>query len=135
MHFAIWFCIGLLAAWPVLWIVSRQSPARAQQTLGLGLIVAALIYPGFALLRGDVLWLMLEFAGVFTYGMFYLLSIRFSVNWLAIGWLAHPLWDALLHLGGPAQHIAPHWYAIACIPFDIAVAVYVFVRLHRPAHA
>ncbi|TKB43139.1 DUF6010 family protein [Thalassotalea mangrovi] len=55
--------------------------------------------------------------------------------WLALGWLLHPVWDIGLHLQGPGWHIVPPWYAVACVSFDILVAIYIVWRIrNQPLH-
>ena len=51
-----------------------------------------------------------------------------SPLWLALGWLAHPIWDVVLHLMGAGTSFTPAWYALACLGFDPLVAVYVWVE-------
>ena len=47
-----------------------------------------------------------------------------GIIWLSLGWLLHPVWDIAVHLFGPGHEVAPAGYAVACVSFDIAVAVY-----------
>lgn len=133
MYYLLWLGFGIIAVLPLLWYASRISLRGVQIFLGRSLIVAAVIYLGFALISGDPVWLVIEGAGVFIYGVFYWLARRFSIIWLAVGWLMHPAWDAILHLYGPGAQIAPSWYAVACISFDVAVAVYIAYR-QRQGH-
>ena len=107
-------------------IVYARSSKRSENTiLAMGLVVAAAIYVGFALIWGNTTWFLIELAGVPAYAIFYWLSVRFSVVWLAAGWAAHPVWDVLLHLKGPGHFVAPEWYVVACISFDVLIAVYI----------
>lgn len=125
MYYLISFLLGLLAVWPLLLWVHRRSPRGRIRVLAVSLLLAALVYPGFALVWGDASWFGIEVAGVFLYGLMAWLGWRVAPLWLALGWLLHPLWDVFLHLLGPGAHIAPAWYAVACVSFDIAVAVYI----------
>lgn len=127
----IWLAVGLLAVWPLLNFARRLSPRASQRLLGRGLIVAALVYVFFGFIWGDSFWIAVEAVGVATYGSFYWLSAKHSPLWLALGWLLHPIWDVFLHLAGPGAHVAPSWYAIACISFDVAVAVYIVLRARK----
>ena len=97
--------------------------------LAKALVIAAAIYVLFALIWGNTTWLVIETAGMPLYGFFAWASVRYSAYWLAIGWLLHPLWDVWLHLLGPGATVAPEWYAVACITFDILVASYIFYRV------
>lgn len=127
-----WLLLGLLLG-SVLLIYARSREHKVEKrVLARGLIVVAIIYVVFALLSGDFEWIVIELIGIPVYGLFYYLALRQSLYWLAAGWAAHPLWDALLHLQGPGSTIAPEWYVVTCISFDLLVAVYV-VQVARRA--
>ena len=135
MTYSLWWVLGLLAVAPLLWYAETLRAETRWTLLGRTLVIAALIYFVFALLWGDARWLGIESLGVMAYGTFYWLGSRYSVLWLALGWLLHPLWDVSLHLLGPGAHIAPDWYAVACASFDMAVAGYIIFRLKIPVEA
>lgn len=126
--YSLWFVLGLLAVWPLLAVANKLPFGTMHLLLGQSLVVAAVIYLVFALLWGDMDWVVIELLGVGAYGVFYVLSRRLSIFWLAAGWLLHPLWDVLLHLKGPGQDVVPDWYAVACLSFDVAVASYIVWR-------
>lgn len=128
---SLWFGLGLLAA--ALYLVYARSQDSYTESLILrsGLIVAALIYVGFAAVWGNGTWMFIEIAGIAIYGLFVLLAVRFSAIWLAIGWAAHSIWDVLLHLLGLGHAIAPEWYVVACLSFDLLVAAYILTRLNE----
>jgi hypothetical protein len=136
MHIAVWLGLGLLTVIPLLGGVHQASLEKVHQILGGFLILAALVYVGFALRLGDWTWLGIELSSVLIYGGFYGLARRFSPLWLALGWLLHPVWD-LFHFLGSGHQFAPDWYTIACISFDLAVATYIFyrVRAEQPQRA
>lgn len=127
-YFIAYFIIGLLLPIPWLFWVNRLSIRHAMLSIGSGLVIAAIIYIGFALYHEDSAWLLLEVLGVAFYGLFFWLAMRHSMLWLAMGWGLHPVWDAALHWLGPGAHIVPPWYAIACLSFDITVAIYVVAK-------
>ena len=127
-YFIISFFIGLVLVAPYLWWLNRLSLNRLNQAAGVGLIVAAIIYIGFAWFNGNEPWLLVEALGVLLYGLSAWLAWRFSILWLAAGWGLHPLWDVWVHWLGLGSHIAPAWYAIACLSFDFAVAIYIVKR-------
>jgi len=133
MYYFLWLCLGVVLAMPLLVLAERVKLNIMTHLMGLSLVIAAIIYIGFALVWGDTLWLLIEFFGVGAYGVFYLLAVRFSAIWISVGWLAHPMWDVVLHLNGPGSHVAPEWYAVACLSFDIVVAAYIFRRLRNEA--
>ncbi len=134
MYFTISFLLGLVAVWPLLHFAHQKRLKTVRRLLGQGLVVAALIYIGFAIIWGDLTWIGIETLGVLIYSACYWLSNKFSIVWVGIGWLLHPLWDVFLHLIGPGNHVAPEWYAIACISFDVAVALYIFWRMSTEAN-
>lgn len=128
MFYVAWLLLGLVAVLPLLKFAQGLSLNSTRKLLGRSLIIAALVYIGFALLWGTSEWLLIEVLGVAIYGLFYWAAIRYSIYWLAAGWFFHPLWDILLHLQGPGQDVAPPWYAVACASFDWAVAFYIVYR-------
>lgn len=128
-YFVFYFIVGLVLPIPWLYWLHRFDDRRLNMGIGSGLVVAAIIYLGFALYHGDYQWLLVELVGVFAYGLFAWLALKYSLLWLAVGWGLHPLWDTALHWLGPGVHIVPPWYAIACLSFDFAVAGYVIFRV------
>jgi len=126
-----WICLGAVATIPLLWIARRTSSRLLIHLYGTSLLIAAIIYIGFALVWGDANWLLLELLGVLLYGGFYWLALQHSLLWLAAGWLLHPLWDLALHLMGPGAHLVPDWYAVACVSFDVIVAGFIALQSKR----
>ena len=131
MYYFLWFILGAILAIPLLLLANRLKLRLMTHLLGISLIVAALIYVGFAAVWAGAGWLAVELVGVILYGKFYWLAIKYSANWLSIGWLLHPLWDVYLHLIGPGANIAPAWYVVACLAFDLVLAAYIFLRNRR----
>jgi hypothetical protein len=129
MHFLAWLVAGLLLAAPLLLYARHKSADDSQLIFGRGLVVASAIYVGFALIEARTAWVVIEFAGVIIFTAFYLLASKSSMNWLIAGWLTHPAWDGLVHLVGPGATVAPSWYAIACISFDWAIAIFLLSGL------
>ena len=123
----LWLLFGAGLAALFIWRAKQGSYNAYLQTVGIGLIVAALIYIAFAFIWGDFQWVLYESAGALIYTIIAVIGMRQrSATMLAFGWLAHVLWDTLLHLWGPGHHIAPDWYAMACLSFDIVVALHIF---------
>lgn len=92
------------------------------------LFTAAGAYFGFAIGAGaGGIWALVELVQVIIFGTMALLGLRGSPYWLAAGWALHPLWDVGLHYIGPGDSFAPITYAIACISFDLVVAVYIAI--------
>lgn len=128
-YFLFYFVLGLILPIPWLYWIHRFDDRQLAIGIGSGLVVAALIYIGFALYEGDYQWLSVEFMGVIFYGLFAWMALNYSLLWLALGWGLHPIWDAILHWLGPGAHIVPSWYAIACLSFDLVVAAYIVYRV------
>mmetsp|Transcript_6066 Transcript_6066/g.18286 ORF Transcript_6066/g.18286 Transcript_6066/m.18286 type:complete len:139 (-) Transcript_6066:121-537(-) len=90
------------------------------------LVVAALVYVGFAALR-EASWLPVEVGGVAAYGLAALLGARRQPRLLVLGWSLHPVWDIVIHANAP---FVPDWYRWACLSFDLVAAVWL-ARLPR----
>lgn len=117
---------------------ARARRARGRALIGYGLVVAAIIYVGFPIRSGRMEpWLGAELLGVALFGSIAWLGLRGSAWWLAAGWAAHTLWDVLLHHVGPGAGMAPVWYVMLCVGFDLAVALGVATLILRahPAFA
>jgi hypothetical protein len=121
-----WLLVGVLGALGLIATI-RVKPENESQILAIGLVVAALIYIGFALI-GDagLSWIATEVSGVAIYGFFAVLGLCHSKWWFMLGWLAHPIWDVWLHFVGSGVMFTPIWYSSACVSFDLFVAAYIF---------
>jgi outer membrane protein assembly factor BamB len=126
----LWLLLGLILGGAFLAFARAQRGAE-RRVLALGLLVAAAIYVGFALIGAGPVWLLVEALGVAAYGVLAWLGLRRSPFWLAVGWALHPAWDVCLHLVGAGAAFAPEWYAIACISFDLLVAAYITAQFKR----
>lgn len=91
-----------------------------------GLVCAALIYVGFGLFSNSTNWVIIELAGLPVYGAFAWLGLKRSGWFLAVGWIMHVFWDALLH--GSSTAFVPNWYIGLCIGFDLVVGGYIGFR-------
>jgi hypothetical protein len=101
---------------------------RANFLYALGLIVTALLYVVFAATRGaSGGWLALECIGVLLYGALAFAGFRGNAIALALGWAGHPVWDVLLHRSGSGAAYTPTWYPMACVGFDLVVAIAILV--------
>lgn len=120
-----WISLGLVAA--ILFVALIQiQPEQQSKILAVGLVIAAFIYVAFAMAGGaNQSWLFIEIAGVGVYSLLAGLGVRYSDWWLMLGWMAHPIWDIGLHLLNNGAAFTPAWYAIACVSFDILIAVYI----------
>ena len=127
----VWLMIGLVAAALFLFYARRRGTRREPVILALGLLIAALIYVGFAIVWGDARWLAIEVGGLLLYSLFVWLALRDNTGWLAVGWVAHPVWDIGLHWLGEGHTVAPEWYVFACLAFDLLVAGYIVTRMNE----
>lgn len=125
----LWLLLGLVLGALFVVAARRQGGQKERVILAVGLLVAALIYVGFALVWGNLQWIAIEVGGLLLYACFVLLAQRHHVIWLAIGWAAHPIWDIGFHLLGAGHTVAPMWYVLACLSFDLLVAGYSLTRL------
>ncbi|MBE9078304.1 hypothetical protein IQ241_13545 [Romeria aff. gracilis LEGE 07310] len=116
--------LGLIGAAAFLAAV-RALPQKLS-VMAAGLIVAALLYVGFAIAGGaGAARIALEAVGVGIYGLLALIGLRYSAWWLMLGWLLHPVWDVGLHFLKQGAAYAPVWYVLACVSFDLLVAAYI----------
>ena len=116
--------IGILLALICIFLAQRFFPNKEYAFWRVSLVIAAFIYVAFALIGQDNAYLPIEFGGVLLYGLFAFLSKKYSLYWLAIGWLFHIGWDMFLH-AGPNTPFVPLGYPEACIGFDIIIAAYI----------
>lgn len=115
--------LGLVGAAILLFYTSNKYPKKIIKVWENALLLAAIIYVGFALFGKNWEWLPIEFGGVLIYGTFVFLSRKYSPYFLAVGWGAHVLWDLILHPNGHPGYV-PEWYPGACLGFDLAIAGY-----------
>lgn len=114
---------AVAAAVPVVWLRGKRSSSR-QRFWALALLVAALIYVGFAAV-GSAMGLVddpphtlaYQGLGVMVYGALGALGMRHPKA-LAAGWALHVFWD----LGHRHAAWVPDWYVAACLAFDLVVA-------------
>ncbi|MFB3132329.1 MAG: DUF6010 family protein [Rhodothermales bacterium] len=131
MTWGFWLVLGFVLGAAFLVFARRRGAQRKRRLLAVGLVVAALIYVGFAVAWADAAWMMIELGGVLVFTGLAVLGLKRSALWLAVGWALHPAWDVGLHLVGAGAAFAPAWYAVACISFDLLVATYVIARFRR----
>ena len=124
------FLLGGFAS--ILFILYVRSISKNMKTeylnYAIGLIIAALIYVGFAIWHMEYNWLPLEVGGVLIYGLLAYLGLRYSIWFLALGWASHVLWDIILHMNDSIQFV-PDWYPPVCLIFDLVLAGYIIYRL------
>jgi hypothetical protein len=108
-------------------LLFKLQPAKEKQLYGIGLIVAAIIYVGFAVHGDGPKWVGIELLGLMVYGAMAVAGWRGSMWWLAIGWAAHAGWDMIVH--GIHTPFAPRGYAIWCGAIDLTFGLYIAWRL------
>lgn len=92
------------------------------------LLVAALIYVGFAVFNGaSTAWTLTELGGVLGYGLVAWIGAARFPPLVGVGWLLHVLWDVILHPGGHPGFV-PSWYPPLCLGFDVYVGVALLAR-------
>jgi hypothetical protein len=122
--------LGLGTGVIFLLVARLLAPERTRAFLSIGLAGAAAIYVGFAVWgKAPPVWLGTEVAGLALYSALAWGRVYGAPRLLALGWLAHPLWDIGLHWSGVGAEYAPHWYVVACPSFDILVAIYLMIGL------
>lgn len=126
-----WLILGIIGTFPLI-VYAHNKSIHTQHTIyGQALIIAALVYVGFAVYASNLVWLGIETTGVLVYSALYFASKRWGLYLLAIAWLLHPVWDLSLHLSGAGADLAPYWYAVACMSFDVVIGVYLLVWLKK----
>jgi hypothetical protein len=115
--------LGALIGGLLVLINRRWMPEQQGQVWANSLIIAALIYVGFALFGGRMDALGLEILGVILFTIPALLGMRYSAYFTAVGWLLHPIWDVALHSVETTPFVY-WWYPLICLGFDVLVGVY-----------
>ena len=122
---------GALACLAFVLLARRAGSKREATIYAAALVVAALIYVGFAAVGGAaLLWVALEAGGLVLFSVVALLGLRFSVWALVLGWIAHVGWDVLLHKV-LVVGFAPKWYPFVCVGFDLFLAGYIAVSIRE----
>lgn len=118
---------ALLAGVTALFVWLLPEPVRGLQFLAVLLGFIAGAYLGFAVADGTGRALLVEataialFVGVAA-GSLWLQSPAL----LAVGYLAHGVWDALHHPRAITTEITP-WYPPFCLTYDVLVGLFVLV--------
>lgn len=115
--------IGILAAAILIILCRKIYPQKMAFVWSRGLVIAALIYVGFAIVGQDFEWMKIELLGVVLYGTLAWLATKKSIIFLSLGWGLHVFWDLFLHPNGYPGHV-PSWYPGTCLGFDLVIAGY-----------
>jgi hypothetical protein len=84
-----WLLLGLVAGGAFL-AYSKSFGRARRKLLANALVIAAVIYVGFAALGGLPVWVLFESLGVVIFAFIAWLGLHRSTTWLAIGWAVHP---------------------------------------------
>lgn len=120
----LWLALGLFLGVAFVRFARRKGSEGELFVFAVGLVVAALIYVGFAIVGGEPRWMVVEAAGAVLFGLLALAGLRVWSLLVAIGWVAHVAWDVGLHLVTPRSFVGA-WYPTLCVSFDLVVAGYV----------
>lgn len=120
--------IGAFACLVFVLVARRAGLKREMIVYAAALVIAALIYVGFAVVGGaTVSWLVIESGSLVLFSLVALFGLRRSAWVLMIGWAAHAVWDVLLHKVLEVGFV-PEWYPVVCIGFDLFLAGYIAMR-------
>lgn len=77
-------------------LVARQAGLKREMIVySIALMIAALIYVGFAVAGGAIVsWLIIESVSLVLFSLVALFGLRRSARVLMIGWAAHAIWDS-----------------------------------------
>lgn len=118
--------VGLALA--VLLYTRARGLAAFRRSWGIFLVIAAVIYIGFALAWGSGQSVGIELVGVVIFTVVAGVGVRWWPLALPIGWTLHVIWDLLLHpVQSDALAYAPWWYPALCVGFDLFAAGFLTV--------
>ncbi len=133
----LWIALGAAAGALALWVNASKAtkykkfPNNEVRIWAAALVIAALIYVGFAAFNGASSdWVQIELGGVVGYGAIAWLGATRWPPLVGVGWLLHMLWDIVLHPGGHPGFV-PSWYPPLCLGFDVLVGVALLIRFRR----
>jgi hypothetical protein len=115
--------LGTAAAVLTILVFRYLQPRSEQRLYAIALIIAALIYIGFSLQGKNLSWVLVEVGGTVLFTAIAVGGLILSPWFLVLGWIAHPVWDVMLYRGD-ATLFVPKWYPIACLSYDLVMAVY-----------
>lgn len=86
------------------------------------LALIAGIYIGFAVLDGRLSRLAIETFVALLFSIFAITALAINPVWLAAGYIAHGIWDALHHT--PLFDVEfPRWYIPMCAAYDVLAGI------------
>ena len=126
--------IGAILASAILFGFRATDNFKAKKFFAGALIIAALIYIGFAVSgilaqTAAINWILVEIGGLIIYLALAYAGVKISMWFLASGWTAHIFWDAAFHHGDKISYV-PDFYPPLCIGFDLVFAAYIVYRFY-----
>ena len=119
---------GVIFAGVTLLIPSLLARDTAFGLLAILLGMIASVYLGYALNDGRLRAFQVEYVGMVAFAALATIALaRHSAVLLALGYLAHGLWD-LIHHRRNVDTRMPWWYVPLCLGYDTVVAIYVVAR-------
>jgi hypothetical protein len=132
MYIAIEILLGVILCSMFIALTRRVRPKQELKIYALALVVAALIYVGFAFVGATPAWFTIEAFGLLVFTVMAWLGLRVTAWMLVCGWASHGAWDMLLHKLSEVAFV-PDWYPIVCLSFDLLLAGYLAARMRRGA--
>jgi hypothetical protein len=129
MSLALQLLFGTVACAVFIVLARRFGTEREDRLYAVGLVVAAVVYLGFAMDVGRPRWLFVELLSVAIFTLFAWLGIKVSALFLGLGWALHAAWDGWMHA---IPGFVPIWYPPVCFAFDLALAGYIFAKRRKP---
>ena len=86
MTWGLGLVLGFVLGAGFLVFARRMGAQGERRLLAVGLVVAALIYVGFAVAWADAMWMMIELGGVVVFTGLAVLGLKRSALSLAVGW-------------------------------------------------
>lgn len=109
MNLALQLLLGTVICGFFIVLARRFGAHREVRVYAVGLVVAAIIYVGFALNGGEVSWLFVELLVVAIFTLSAWLGVKVSSFFLGGGWALHAAWDGLMHTI-PGAGFVPIWH-------------------------
>jgi hypothetical protein len=121
--------IGVAGA--ILTVVIARQPEIGLALGCVSVVILYSVYPFFSLAWGTARERMTEWAFLGVGLASIALAVAVDPRWLALGWAAHGIWDALHHRD---HHVVglrgiPLWYVQTCLVWDLPAAIGLLVLL------
>jgi len=118
MNDTLFILAGAAAAAGLVALSHRTTELWRYRIYGAAFVIGAGIYVAFAAMAGA--FVVQELGGALLCAAVAVAGARGYPWALALGWALHVGWDMGLH--GGISPVAPHWYPLLCMGFDLAIA-------------